>query len=312
MYGEFPPRLRMYSCVYSCCVLVRLRMFTVYSCCADVLVLVCICSMLMGYVMAFKVPRFMINTLVPFLVADLGLPSTVTPTLLAAFHPGYILTQVPGGLLVSSKGPAFVATLQLAGSAALLALIPAAGALGTQRMKVLAMSTLMLGMGAFQGPMSPVQSQIARDWMPAGVERAWAYRMLSLSHSSTPLLAALFTPRIANRFGWRTVCYLYAAAAAAYTSLFMLLATDKPVPRLAAPHVAAGGAEKSGAEKEAQQQAAVDVEKEKKKFDWRILRTKPALALMAFHIAADFGEFTRHQLAPTMYMEKFGCVQCIY
>ena len=32
-----------------------------------------------------------------------------------------------------------------------------------------------------------------------------------------------------------------------------------------------------------------------------------ALALAAFHIAADFGEFTRHQLAPTMYMEKFSC-----
>ena len=52
------------------------------------------------------------------------------------------------------------------------------------------MSALMLGMGVFQGPMSPVQSQISRDWMKVGVERAWAYRMLSLSHSSTPLLAA--------------------------------------------------------------------------------------------------------------------------
>lgn len=36
-------------------------------------------------------------------------------------------------------------------------------------------------------------------------------------------------------------------------------------------------------------------------------RCLPALALAAFHIAADFGEFTRHQLAPTMYMEKFSC-----
>ena len=45
-------------------------------------------AMLTGYVMSFKIPRFMINTIVPFIVADLGLAHTVTPTLLAAFHPG--------------------------------------------------------------------------------------------------------------------------------------------------------------------------------------------------------------------------------
>ena len=38
-----------------------------------------------------------------------------------------------------------------------------------------------------------------------------------------------------------------------------------------------------------------------------VVLLSPALALAAFHIAADFGEFTRHQLAPTMYMEKFSC-----
>ena len=45
-------------------------------------------AMLTGYIMSFKIPRFMINTIVPFIVADLGLANTVTPTLLAAFHPG--------------------------------------------------------------------------------------------------------------------------------------------------------------------------------------------------------------------------------
>ena len=36
----------------------------------------------------------MINTIVPFIVADLKLDRSLTPTLLAAFHPGYITTQV--------------------------------------------------------------------------------------------------------------------------------------------------------------------------------------------------------------------------
>eukprot|EP01047_Picozoa_sp_COSAG01_P075458 COSAG01_NODE_12938_length_1660_cov_1.127482_2_plen_110_part_00 len=85
----------------------------------------------------------------------------------------------------------------------------------------MAMSALMLGMGLFQGPMAPVNSQLARDWMPrgggsGGVERAWAQRFTSLSHNASPLLAALITPRIAQRYGWRTVCYIYAAVGGAF------------------------------------------------------------------------------------------------
>eukprot|EP01044_Picomonas_judraskeda_P025226 COSAG03_NODE_7235_length_944_cov_1.420118_2_plen_239_part_01 len=210
----------------------------------------------------------MINTIVPFIVADLGLAPAVTPTLLAAFHPGCeripptaaidgddtqlawlrideyalalcadISSQIPGGVVVSKKGPKFVAACQLAGSAVLLSLIPSAGRLGGNS-AVYAMSALMLGMGVFQGPMSPVQSQISRDWMKEGVERAWAYRLLSLSHSSTPLLAAIMTPRLASRFGWRYVCYIYAAVAGAFTGVWLLLADDSPGGR----KTVAGGA----------------------------------------------------------------------
>ena len=101
-------------------------------------------SMLIGSVLAFKVPRFAINTLVPFVVADLQLPRSLTPSLLAAFHPGYIATQVPTAYAVKAKGPKFVCSIMLLGSAALLGLVPRAGSLrGSQSAKVLAMSALM-------------------------------------------------------------------------------------------------------------------------------------------------------------------------
>ncbi len=167
-----------------------------------------------------------------------------------------ISSQIPGGVVVSKKGPKFVATCQLAGSAVLLSLIPTAGSLGGNT-AVYAMSALMLGMGIFQGPMSPVQSQISRDWMKEGVERAWAYRLLSLSHSSTPLLAAVMTPRLASRFGWRYVCYMYAAVAGAFTGVWLLLAGDSPKGR-----TKVGG-------------AAAFKKPDRLPFDWRIMRTKP-------------------------------------
>ena len=67
-----------------------------------------------------------INTMVPFVVSDLGLPRSVTPSLLAAFHPGYILTQIPSSFLVKSRGPKFVCSFQLLGSAGMMMLVPAA------------------------------------------------------------------------------------------------------------------------------------------------------------------------------------------
>ena len=67
-----------------------------------------------------------INTMVPFVVSDLGLPRSVTPSLLAAFHPGYILTQIPSSFLVKSHGPKFVCSFQLLGSAGMMMLVPVA------------------------------------------------------------------------------------------------------------------------------------------------------------------------------------------
>eukprot|EP01043_Picozoa_sp_COSAG02_P018529 COSAG02_NODE_867_length_16363_cov_3.359137_9_plen_302_part_00 len=301
--------------------------------------------------MAFKVPRFAyvlscmprlnnphdhapacfndlccprsINTMVPFVVSDLGLPRSVTPSLLAAFHPGYILTQIPSSFLVKSRGPKFVCSFQLLGSAGMMMLVPAASNLrgtpshppvyqfksanmqrlltGSSALKVGVMSVLMFVMGMFQGPMSPVGSQLNRNWMPrgggpGGVERAWAQRFVSLSHNVCPLLAALFTPRIAERYGWRAVCYIFSGVGGAFLVLWRLLASNSPATVATSTPDAIPPNPKRKAKTKSETNATGT--------DWRILRTKPALALGLFHLASDVGDFTRHQLAPTVFLEK--------
>ena len=229
--------------------------------------------------------------MVPIIVADLGLPRSATPSLLAAFHPGYILTQIPSSFLVKSRGAKFVCSIQLVGSAAMMMLVPTAANLkGSQTLKVAVMSLLMFVMGLFQGPMSPVGSQLNRNWMPrggggGGVERAWANRFISFSHNICPLLAALLTPRIAARFGWRAVCWSMGGFGGAFLVLWRLLASNKPI----SDHAPAEPGPKKPTS------AAPEPEEERAN-DWRILRTKPALALGLFHLASDIGDFTRHQL----------------
>ena len=55
-----------------------------------------------------------------------------------------------------------------------------------------------------------VLSQLNRAGMPVGVERAIAFRATSLAHTAAPLVAALVTTRLGARFGWQTVCKVYA------------------------------------------------------------------------------------------------------
>ena len=155
----------------------------------------------------------------------------------------------------------------------------------------------MFVMGMFQGPMSPVGSQLNRNWMPrgggpGGVERAWAQRFVSLSHNVCPLLAALFTPRIAERYGWRAVCYIFSGVGGAFLVLWRLLASNSPAMVATSTPDAMPPSPKTKSDKNTTAT------------DWRILRTKPALALGLFHLASDVGDFTRHQLAPTVFLEK--------
>eukprot|EP01051_Picozoa_sp_SAG22_P013628 SAG22_NODE_1548_length_4150_cov_2.816095_7_plen_274_part_00 len=249
-------------------------------------------AMVIGYVGCFKVPRFAINTLVPFVVADLGLDAALIPSLLAAFHPGYILSQLPGAAVARRSGAKFVGSVQLAGCVLLLVMMPRAGggALG-KRAAVAVLSALMCGLGVCQGPMSPVLSQLNHAWMPEGVERAIAFRATSLAHTAAPLFAALVTTRLGARLGWRAVCYFYAGATACFLAAWVAFAADKPsaLPPPPPSAAAAPAAKEQAAEEEAPSATkgsepppatAEDPPGKKaaaKPWDWRLLTMKPSL-----------------------------------
>ena len=121
--------------------------------------------MMIGYIFSIKVPRFAINSLVPFIVAQYGMPPAAVASLLAAFHPGYVASMVPGGGATVRWGSKPVIQMGILGTAGSLALMPLAGKLGSP---ALMLSAVMVFMGLTQGPMSPGLGQMSRDWMPSG------------------------------------------------------------------------------------------------------------------------------------------------
>ena len=65
---------------------------------------------------------------IPFIVADLGLSANQSAKLLAAFFPGYVITQIPGGMLAQIVGGKIVTFCNLFGNGLMLALAPLAAA----------------------------------------------------------------------------------------------------------------------------------------------------------------------------------------
>lgn len=255
-------------------------------------------GLLMGDILALKIPRLSIPSMVPFIVAELGLPPSSVPALLSAFHPGYVASNLPGGPLVQRFGAKRVGLVGIAGTAVLFGLMSGVGVAGTRAASLL--MALMLTMGLIQGPLSPVLMQTNQHWIPTTtaadkVERTWSIRLQSLMHSFAPALSVAITPRLASRFNWKTVCKIYAGGTFAYAVLWTLAFADSP-PALAPS--AAAAADASPVPKEQT--------KPKKTVEWGILKLPHSLTLIAYHVAFDNLETTLFQLAPTMFVEKFG------
>ena len=112
--------------------------------------------------------------------------------LLGSFFPGYVLGQIPSGILAQIYGAKPIVTANLMGNAALLLLLPAAA-----KRSVLAICACLTGIGLFQAPMVPAISVLYRDWMPPGPERAFALAIPELGNSAQAIPPP--TPTVISR-----------------------------------------------------------------------------------------------------------------
>jgi MFS family permease len=260
--------------------------------------------MMIGYIFSIKVPRFAINSLVPFIVAQYGMPSAAIASLLAAFHPGYVASMIPGGGATVRWGPKPVIQLGVLGTAATLALMPIAARLGRPAMTL---SAVMIFMGLTQGPMSPALGQMSRDWMPTGegtaqIEKAWSQRFQMLSHTAAPAVAAFLTPRLCDRYSWQAVCYAYAAAGATFGLVWQLSVTSKPLRSARHSKTPEATQRRTGDKKE----SAELQQPQRKPIPWQMFKLPSVRALMMYHIAFDNMNLSLGMLAPTVFVQKFG------
>jgi MFS family permease len=219
-------------------------------------------GLLAGNQFSNYIVRHGLPSIVQVATKQLGLTDGQKAMLLAAHTPGYLLTQVPAGLLTERVGARRLLTLNTAGAALMLSLAPIAVRVGGGAR---ALALCFSGMALFHGPFIPCQAELKRQWLPTGPARAWALRFISMGGKVASFSATL-TPWLCARLGWQGTAWAYGCATLAFSVLWEIVAADRPGPRpAAAPSKVVGGTRRAP--------------------DWRIFRVPSSLVVVLMHVA---------------------------
>lgn len=171
------------------------------------------------YTVAFA-DRQNISVAAPAMVKELHLSSTVLGVLLSAFFWGYVLTQVPGGLLANRIGPKWVivATLVVWGGAAI-----ATGLVHGYY----ALLGVRFAMGLAEGAVWPSFAVMFVNWYPDS-ERG---RAINFSEMALPVSSIIMAPTagwLIAAFNWQTMFIVWGLPPLVLAAAFAYWGADHP------------------------------------------------------------------------------------
>lgn len=216
--------------------------------------------------------RLSLPFFVTFVVAERSLDARAQSILLNSFTPGYICTQIPAAGVTRRAGAKNVLLGNNLAMVLLLAALPAA----MSSSAVWPAAACLAALGVVQGPYQTSTAQMTQSWVPKGPERPLALYAIRLGSQLSKLLAAVGTPFLCGRFGWRNTLKIYIGALIGYASLWAVFAASQPAIATKAPAVEVG--------------SAVMVPS-RHHFDRRMLVLAPSLCALATQVAANVYEF---------------------
>mmetsp|Transcript_6876 Transcript_6876/g.17042 ORF Transcript_6876/g.17042 Transcript_6876/m.17042 type:complete len:354 (-) Transcript_6876:268-1329(-) len=151
---------------------------------------------------------------------DLGFGMAEKGSLMGAVAVGYLLTQIPGGMLADVLGAKPTITLAIAGSTALMVATSAASSFEMLWLCVAIM-------GGMQGPLFPTSSVYLSRWSPPD-ERAKAASMLDVGVSVGSILIVPIASFLETILGWRNTYLVVAAVSAVYVLAFVVWGAESP------------------------------------------------------------------------------------
>lgn len=256
---------------------------------------------------------------VPVLVAHMGLSETQRAMLLAAWFPGYIVSQIPGAALIQIYGPKLILGLTMVGTCGVFMLLPWLAQLGRNTAaSVRIMAACLTVCGFCQGPLIPGQMVMRRNWLPksGAPSRPIHTKLMQLGGQCASIFATVVTPWLATRFGWRSVNTLMGGGGLLCCALWFAKATDKPL-HYRRKRGAAGTTNDTGHLTVLTPAAAVAAEAVKGggapessrgvAFNFGIFRDPAVIAALWCKMANGNVGYTMSSYTPTIFIESLGC-----
>lgn len=202
-------------------------------------------------------------------------------TLLAAFFPVFIPTQLVATWAIQRYGAKVVSSLQNCGTCIALLACPWAMRVGGH----VGLATCFTTIGVFQSPLFPAISVLKRAWT-ADVEparRAVLLRIMAAGGHVSGFIAALAVPWLATRYGWQRVPIVWGSVFGALAVVWHVCASDAPKTPVASVGPTAS-----------------------KGFNLSVFSVGSVRAAMFNHFASNNMGYVFMQWAPTLYTQVHG------
>lgn len=166
--------------------------------------------------------RAQLGALLPFLTQELMLTSTDRGHLMSRYASGYLLTQIPGGMLADKLGGKIVIAIVIVSSALCCVAAPLLASAGSSDFGI---PFFLLGFA--QGMVLPAGNVLMAQWV-LPTERSWASAITGMGACLGTLIINFLAAPIASHFGWRTVFYSTAWACIAFLVAWLAAAVSSP------------------------------------------------------------------------------------
>eukprot|EP00747_Dinoflagellata_sp_TGD_P218235 gnl/TRDRNA2_/TRDRNA2_90518_c0_seq1.p1 gnl/TRDRNA2_/TRDRNA2_90518_c0~~gnl/TRDRNA2_/TRDRNA2_90518_c0_seq1.p1 ORF type:complete len:529 (-),score=82.98 gnl/TRDRNA2_/TRDRNA2_90518_c0_seq1:61-1647(-) len=166
--------------------------------------------------------RAQLSALLPFLMQELSLTSLDRGYLMSRYASGYLLTQIPGGILADKLGGYVVVAMVIVATAACCVAAPLLASSGSTTFGI-----PFFVMGLCQGAVLPAGNVMMARWILPS-ERSWASAITSMGACLGTLVINFLAARIASFCGWRAVFYSTAFGCIAFLAAWLRYAVSSP------------------------------------------------------------------------------------
>lgn len=236
-------------------------------------------------------------------------PDGIVGTVNSSFFYGYLVMQIPGGMLTQAIGGKRTLALGFTLFATGTLLTPSAAALGLGPLLVV---RALVGLGEGMAP--PAETALVSQWFPSH-DRARAFGVVGLAQNSGAVIGQLAASLILS-LSWHAIFYFFGSISMVWLAFWLMLGEDAPKPqKYQTLQKETKDAVQAASQEEGEVVESEDGNEQPRRSFWRELlclpwvaffRSRSIWAIIMIHFAYNWGFYTLLSWLPIFFREGLG------